>query len=191
MAVPKNLVEKVLVELKKNHEDQQMFHMQSIDSVRKEYDKIGVKLEDWFDKLVDEKITPEQHDRGVVKFIERQEQLNDKLDVLTKGDKDFLVTASYLLDLLSRAKELFELADEDQRSKLIGFMVSNLQLNDKKLSYTVNYPFDRVLEAKEKDPDGSKTQIWCGYRDSNPGPRPWQGRALTTELHPHECVLPA
>lgn len=26
---------------------------------------------------------------------------------------------------------------------------------------------------------------WCGYRDSNPGPRPWQGRALTAELHPH------
>ena len=26
---------------------------------------------------------------------------------------------------------------------------------------------------------------WCGYRDSNPGPLPWQGSALTTELHPH------
>jgi hypothetical protein len=25
---------------------------------------------------------------------------------------------------------------------------------------------------------------WCGYRDSNPGPLPWQGSALTTELHP-------
>jgi site-specific DNA recombinase len=27
---------------------------------------------------------------------------------------------------------------------------------------------------------------WCGYRDSNPGPLPWQGSALTAELHPHE-----
>ena len=27
--------------------------------------------------------------------------------------------------------------------------------------------------------------IWCGYRDSNPGPHPWQGCALTAELHPH------
>lgn len=26
---------------------------------------------------------------------------------------------------------------------------------------------------------------WCGYRDSNPGPLPWQGSALTAELHPH------
>src|SRR5687768_1129411 len=25
---------------------------------------------------------------------------------------------------------------------------------------------------------------WCGYGDSNPGPLPWQGSALTTELHP-------
>lgn len=42
---------------------------------------------------------------------------------------------------------------------------------------------------KEKDPDGSKTQIWCGYRDSNPGPHPWQGCALTAELHPHTCII--
>jgi hypothetical protein len=31
--------------------------------------------------------------------------------------------------------------------------------------------------------------IWCGYRDSNPGPHPWQGCALTAELHPHGVVL--
>ncbi|MBH2007296.1 recombinase family protein [Candidatus Saccharibacteria bacterium] len=161
MTVPKNLVEKVLNELKRNHDDQQMFHVQSINSIRKEYDEITVKLENWFEKLVDEKITPEQHERIVKKLTGRQEELDDRLNVLTKGNKDFLVTASYLLDLLGRAKELFELADEHQRSKLIGFMVSNLQLNDKKLSYTVNYPFDKVLKQKEKDPDGSKTQIWC------------------------------
>lgn len=162
ITIPESLVKRILGELKKNHDDQQLFYTQSIESVRKEQDDINTKLESWFDKLVDEKISPEQHDRIVAKLTGRQEELNDKLNILTKGNKDFLVTASYLLDLLSRAKELFEVADESQRSKLIGFMVSNLQLNDKKLSYTVNYPFDRILEAKEKDPEGSKTQIWCG-----------------------------
>ncbi len=28
---------------------------------------------------------------------------------------------------------------------------------------------------------------WSGRRDSNPRPRPWQGRALPTELLPHLC----
>ena len=30
---------------------------------------------------------------------------------------------------------------------------------------------------------------WCGLGDSNSWPRPWQGRALTTELNPHVLFL--
>jgi hypothetical protein len=30
---------------------------------------------------------------------------------------------------------------------------------------------------------------WCGYRDSNSGPLPWQGSALTTELHPRAEMI--
>ena len=30
--------------------------------------------------------------------------------------------------------------------------------------------------------------FWSGKRDSNSRPRPWQGRALPTELFPHHCL---
>ena len=30
---------------------------------------------------------------------------------------------------------------------------------------------------------------WSGKRDSNPRPRPWQGRALPTELFPHLDIV--
>lgn len=160
--IPKHLVDKVIEELKNKHDDQQLYYAQSIESVRNEYDAIDKKLEQWFDKLVDERISPEQHDKIVDTLTSRQEQLNDKLDVLTKGNKDFLITASYLLDLASRAEELFKLADEGQRSKLLGFLLSNLELNDKKLSFTVNYPFNRVIEEKEKSPSQRKSDFWCG-----------------------------
>jgi hypothetical protein len=29
--------------------------------------------------------------------------------------------------------------------------------------------------------------FWSGYRDSNPRPRPWRGRALPAELYPLGC----
>jgi site-specific DNA recombinase len=162
ITLPETLVDKVIDELKKNHDNQQLYYAQSIESVRQEYDNIDKKLESWFDKLVDEQIKPEQHERIVKKLTLRQEQLNDKLNVLTKGNKDFQVTASYLLDLISRVEELFKLADDGQRSKLIGFLVSNLQLNDKKLSFTVNYPFNQILETKEKSQNDSNSSLWCG-----------------------------
>ncbi len=31
-------------------------------------------------------------------------------------------------------------------------------------------------------------EYWSGKRDSNSRPRPWQGRALPTELFPHDCL---
>lgn len=188
IAIPEGLIDKVIHELKKNHDDQQLYYAQSIESVRQEYDNINKKLESWFDKLVDDRISPEKHDQVVEALTQRQEQLNDRLDILTKGNKGFQVTASYLLDLVSRVEELFKQADDGQRSKLIGFLVSNLQLNDKKLSFTVNYPFNKILETKEKSQNDSNSSLWCGYRDSNPGPRPWQGRALTAELHPRNNI---
>jgi hypothetical protein len=41
-----------------------------------------------------------------------------------------------------------------------------------------------TIPAK-KNPTGAGFNKWSGKRDSNPRPRPWQGRALPTELFPH------
>lgn len=162
ITIPADLLEKVIDELKAKHDDQQIYYSHSISSVRSEYDDIDRKLENWFDRLVQERVTPEQYDKIVKRLTERQAELNDKLDVLTNGNQDFLITSSYLLDLASRAEELFKSADEGQRSKLLGFLLSNIQLNDKKLSFVVNYPFNLMLEEKEIAPEGAKTAIWCG-----------------------------
>lgn len=162
ISIPADLVDKVITELKSKHDDQQLYFAQSIDSIRNEQDIVKKKLDSWFDKLVDEQVTTEQYDRIVKTLTDRQNQLNDKLDILTKGNRDFLVTSSYLLDLANRIEELFNMGDEGQRSKLLGFIVSNLKLNDKKLEFTVNYPFKQILEAKEKSPTDLGTSLWCG-----------------------------
>lgn len=53
-------------------------------------------------------------------------------------------------------------ADDGQRSKLLGFLLSNLQLNDKKLSFTVNYPYNQLIQLNRKPPEGGKNAVWCG-----------------------------
>lgn len=162
ITIPEHLIEKVIDELKAKHDDQQLYYTQSINTTRKEYDDIDKKLESWFDRLVNETVTPENYDKIVKRLTERQAELNDQLDILTNGNKDFLVTSSYLLDLANRAEELFKCADEGQRSKLLGFLLSNIKLNDKKLTFDVNYPFNLMFEDNEKGPEGPKTALWCG-----------------------------
>ena len=98
--------------------------------------------------------------------------------MLTSDNKSFQVTASYLLDLAQRAEKLFKESDEALQQKLLDYVLSNIELNDKKLSYILNEPFRTIVETKKKALTSQNPNIWCGSRDSNPWPRPWQGRAL-------------
>jgi hypothetical protein len=109
--------------------------------------------------------------------------------LLTNDNKQFQVTASYLLDLAQRAEMLFKESDEDLRQKLLEYVLSNIELKDKKLSYILNDPFKTIVETKKKSLTAQDSNFWCGYRDSNSGPLPWQGSALTTELHPRAPKL--
>lgn len=166
ISIDENVIDKVVVELGAKHDDQQMYYNQSIETVRKEYDSIVKRLSMFFDQLVEGRITPEQHDKIVDKLTSRQDELNEQLESLTSGNKDFLITSSYLLDLASRAEELFKCSDNKLRSELVGFLLSNIQLNDKKLSFTVNYPFSAMGVSKEKEPEGSKSILWCRIADA-------------------------
>lgn len=81
----------------------------------------------------------------------------------TEADGNFIVTVSYLLDLASRARDLFLSSKVDQKRKLISFVLSNVSLEGKKLVYKLNEPFDAIVQA-------NKELIWLPGTDSNRRP---------------------
>jgi len=96
----------------------------------------------------------------------RQQELNDRLKSLTSDNKSFALTSSYLLDLAQRAEELFLASDEGLRNKLLEYVLSNIELKDKKLSYELTDPFKTIVETKKKALSGSNSKIWCKIVDS-------------------------
>jgi len=107
-------------------------------------------------------ITQQFHDEIATELEARQQELNERLKVLTSDNKSFQVTVSYLLDLAQRAEQLFKESDERLRQKLLEYVLSNIELKDKKLSYILNDRFRTVAEAKQKALSGSNPNIWCG-----------------------------
>ena len=87
--------------------------------------------------------------------------MNDSLKLLTSDNKSFQLTASYLLDLAQRAEQLFKESDEALQNKLLEYVLSNIELKDKKLSYMFNDPFRPIVETKKKSLVGSESNIWC------------------------------
>ena len=183
--IPEQWLSKVIAELRNRHDDQQTYFTQNIEQTRAEYDKLKEKMRKVYYDLLEGRITQTFHDDIATELEKRQQELNDRLKLLTNDNKQFQVTASYLLDLAQRAEMLFKESDDDLRQKLLEYALSNIELKDKKLSYILNDPFKTIVETKKKSLSAHNSNIWCGLGDSNSWPLPWQGSALTTELNPH------
>ena len=110
-------------------------------------------------------ITQTFHDDIATELEKKQQELNDRLKLLTNDNKQFQVTASYLLDLAQRAEMLFKESDDDLRQKLLEYVLSNIELKDKKLSYILNDPFKTIVETKKKSLSAHNSNIWCHITD--------------------------
>lgn len=115
----------------------------------------------YYDRM-DGRITQEFHDEIASELESKQQILNDRLKKLTKDNKSFQVTASYLLDLAQRAEELFKCSNYELRQKLLSYMLSNIELLDKKLTYTLTNPFDIMLRQNKKAQEEPISNIWQG-----------------------------
>ena len=74
----------------------------------------------------------------------------------------FLTTASHLIDLAQRSKTLFSTSNNLGRQKLLRFLLSNVYMYDKTLSYTVIQPYKAFIEANKKPDNDVGLLDWCG-----------------------------
>lgn len=92
-----------------------------------------------------ERITVADYDKYVTKLKAEMDELDRKLVEFTNNDKSFVVTAEHLLRLASRAKELFESSQPQQKNKILRLLLANLTMNQKRLQLYLLKPFSGLL----------------------------------------------
>ncbi|HKR81374.1 MAG TPA: recombinase family protein [Candidatus Saccharimonadales bacterium] len=160
-------LEMIIKEIRERHDTQQIDLNGRIESARNEYDQITARLKaltyERLDSVSNGKgIGAELFDEMVEELTNRQQELNQQLIKLTDSNMNFLTTASHLLDLAQRSKELFSTSNNLGRQKLLRFIVSNVYLMDKTLSYTVNDPYKTFITLNKKPQKGLNDTNWCG-----------------------------
>ena len=110
------------------------------------------------------RITPQVYNENNARYDEELSDLHRQEERLDEADKQFYITVGYLLAIFQHAEQLFEVAKIDEKRQIIGLLLSNLQLDDKKLTFNLKEPFATVLSHA----NGS---LWLGMRDSNPRSR--------------------
>lgn len=161
--LPKKLIPDLVAEIEKNQANEQERYTGTKTRLQKEFDELDQELEDLFK---DRKQFKSQHalfERMVKKIEKRQKDILEDLKDHSAGDKAFVIGASYLLDVCSRALELFdaESTKVEQKRYLIDFILSNATLDGEKLQFNLKEPFEAVIAL-------SKTGKWYPWRDSNP-----------------------
>lgn len=92
------------------------------------------------------RITAIDYDKYAKKYSEEKTELERKLVEYTNNDKSFIVTSSYLLQLASRAKEVFESSQPEKKNKILRILLANCQINEKRLQLNLLKPFSTVLD---------------------------------------------
>lgn len=76
-------------------------------------------------------ITVADYDKYVMKTKAAMDELDRKLVEYTNNDKSFVVTSSYLLQLASRAKQIFDGSQPFKKNKILRMLLANCLLDGK------------------------------------------------------------
>jgi len=104
------------------------------------------------------RITQDEYDKKVYQLKQRQYELNERQKQHIEADEKFSFTLVNLMELASRAYELFEFSKVEQKRQLINFVLLNLKLKSKTLEFELRKPFDVFINLK----NAKNRSVWLG-----------------------------
>lgn len=113
--------------------------------LRMEQDKIISKLDGFLDLLLEKVIDRTEYERKKSALNQRLEEISLLLEDDRYGDENFKETLINLMELASRAHQLFQGSTIEQKRRLVNFMFANLELKGTTLCYSLKKPFDQFI----------------------------------------------
>ena len=148
--MPKEILDQIVETLNNLHQDKIEFHNQRYDDLIKEHHKLTKMLDNLYLDKLKGRITESAYDRFYTSLRDQVTEIKIQLEGLQAAEDNYYITAKYVLDLSSRAYEMFIGSEVDERRQLIKLVLSNLCLKDEKLVYDVYKPFDLFIKCTER-----------------------------------------
>ena len=123
-----------------------------IKDIRQKYDELQKQIQYTDTLLVTQKITPERSNEIVSRLKQEQYELNNKLERLTKADEKFSIAVATILSLGNNAYQIFQSSKVETKREILHLLLSNLKLQDRKISYTLRKPYDYIRSLNKKTP---------------------------------------
>lgn len=81
----------------------------------------------------------------------KREELQQTAEKYADISKDLQKTVNEALDIAACASEIMKKATPEQQNNLLGLILKDCYLDGQKLIYTLNKPFDKLINMKNSD----------------------------------------
>src|SRR3990167_524975 len=150
--MPKDVVEDIVQSLREAHQDKSHFHKSLLENYQTQYKKYEDMIEKMYEDKLSGSITESYYDKKSDEFRAKQKGLQKKMGKLQIADEQYYITSDYVLNLASRASELFESSEPQQKRLLLKETLQNLTLDGRLVRYNEIKPYDKIrLYASRQD----------------------------------------
>lgn len=158
--VPEDILKQIIQTLSDLHQNKVEFHNAQYNELTKEQKTITTMLDNLYLDKLKGRITESEYDKFYQSLRDQVSEITIKLELLQDAEDNYYITSKYLLDLSSRAYDLFMSSEVEEKGQLVRLVLSNLQLKGENIVYEAHQPFDLLLKCSDR-------QLWCAWQDSN------------------------
>ena len=152
VSVPQEIMGYLKTDMERIINKQNEAHNREVKAVRKQYDDCQDKIKRLRSLLLEGHITPEEYRDMNEDLKKEQYELEGKSELLTKADKKFSIAISTILSLGNNAYQIFQSSKVETKREILHLLLSNLKLQDRRISYNLRKPFDYISSLNKKTP---------------------------------------
>lgn len=189
LSVPQEIMGYLKADMEKIINRQNEAHNREVKAIRKKYDDCQDKIKRLRSLLLEGYITPEEYRDMNEDLKNEQYELEGKSELLTEADEKFSIAVATILSLGNNAYKIFQSSKVETKREILHILLSNLKLQDRKISYTFRKPFDYISSLNKEtppkiegvaigDPNGIRTRV-AALR--GPRPRPLDDGTIKTK----------
>lgn len=144
LEMPDEVVDDIVDSLRKAHKNKSHFHNSLLSRYNDEYERYEKRIEKMYDDKLDGSITEDYYNKKLKEYRAKQKAIQKKQAKLHFADEGYYITSDYILQLASRASELFESSEPHEKRLLLKMTLQNFKLRGKKVDSDWLKPFDKV-----------------------------------------------
>lgn len=155
-----DMLKDALAYISKAQEGKAREHKAHTAELKTEHTNIENKLDRLTELRIEGELTKQEFAAQKKKLKDRQIEIVQLIKAYDITDDEFTNKLIYMVELASNAVEEFRSSEFQQKRELLQYVFQNLQMDGKKLVFTMNKPFDTITKCV-------KTGKWCTEEDSN------------------------